>query len=89
MVESGVVYLGFGELLAKETQKLPVLAYLLLRTAPTWVSEASVARARTARRRGWARGTVATKAALTAAKAVSMSGFQGRALGLPRNYEVW
>ena len=65
-----------------------MLAYLLLRTAPTWVSEASVARARTAPRRGWARGTAATRAALAAVIGVSMSGCKGRVLGLPKSAAV-
>ena len=52
------------------------------------MSEASVARARTALGRGYVRGTVATRAALAAARAVSMLGVQGRALGLPESAAV-
>ncbi len=51
------------------------------------MSEASVARARTAPGRGWARGTAAMRAALAAVKAVSMAGVQG-ALGLPESAVV-
>jgi hypothetical protein len=47
-----------------------------------------VARARTALVRRWARGNATTRAALVAAKAVSMSGVQGRALGLPESAAV-
>ncbi len=52
------------------------------------MSEALVAKARTALGRGCARGTAATRAALAAANAVSMSGVQGRALGLPESAAV-
>jgi hypothetical protein len=52
------------------------------------VSEVSVARARTAPGKGWARGTVATRAALVAAKVVSMAGVQGGSWGYLRVREL-
>ncbi len=61
-----------------------MLAYLLLQDHSIVVSEALVARASTAPARGCDRRTAATRAFLAAAKAVSMSGIQGRVLGYLR-----
>jgi hypothetical protein len=65
-----------------------MLAYLLLQDCSDMGVGGSVARARTTLGRGWARGTAAMRAALAAAKAVSMSGVQGRTLGLPESAAV-
>jgi hypothetical protein len=52
------------------------------------VSEAAVARERTAPRIGWASGTRATKADLATVKAVDMVSSQVRTFGLPASVSV-
>jgi hypothetical protein len=87
-VEGGIVYLGFGELLAEKSQRLPVLAYLLLQDCSDMGVGGVGSLGMDSSGVGWARGTAATRATLAASNAVSMSGVQGRALGLPESAAV-
>jgi hypothetical protein len=52
-----------------------------------WMSEASVARERTAQGSGWASSTVANRAALAAVNAIDMVGSQVRTFGVPASGE--
>ncbi len=75
-VEGGIVYFGFGELLAEKSQQLPVLAYLLLQDRSDMGVGGVGRQGEDGPGRGWARGTAATRAALVAVKVVSMLGVQ-------------
>ena len=63
-----------------------MLAYLLLQDCSDMGVRGIGSQGEDSSGEGW--GTAATRAALAAAKAVSMSGVQGRVLGLPESAAV-